>query len=626
MAASATEYTWWSDDKPASKLTALAEQLEKRQAARRAQLIHQLRLYGDKNIAGYRPASYARQPLRQDWAWLEQGSRLSLNVVRSCVDSATSQLVQNVPRPTWSTSGGDWSLIKKAKQKTKFADGLFYDGEYYKARRRGIKAMCLFGTGAAKILKRHGKVKYEPTFIGELLVDDMDGVNQAPRQMIQNKVYDREVLKALYPKGAKKIQAEGNADPEYFGRDPLCDQVLVREAWHLPSAPDEKDGRHIIAINSETLFSEPWTDEHFPFVFWRWSDELLGFWGTGLGHELAGIQFEINQLLLMIQQNMYLGGNIKFFLEKGAQIAKSQISNSLRGTIIEYTGTPPVYHVHDVVSAQILEHLRYLVEAAYNITGISQLAAQAQKPAGLNSGRSLLVYANQQSQRFMTVAQNDEDATLDAARIGIEAARQLYEAGEGYTVKYRRSRNWIEEIDIEDVIGDEDEFMLQCFPTSMLPRTPAGKLAMVEQMMAMGLETDVGKLKKLLDFPDLDAETDLDSAPYDIVDERIEMILDEGKLVGPHPYMNLVIARQRAQLAYLRAEQRGADPDRLDMLGQFIEMISDVEAKQAAATPAPAPPPLPGALPPGQPPVAGGAPPVPPAVPPAPAPPPAMLQ
>ena len=38
-----------------------------------------------------------------------------------------------------------------------------------------------------------------------------------------------------------------NDDREY-AYDGGADQVLVTEAWHLPSGPDANDGRHVIAI------------------------------------------------------------------------------------------------------------------------------------------------------------------------------------------------------------------------------------------------------------------------------------------------------------------------------------------------------------------------------------------
>lgn len=154
-----------------------------------------------------------------------------------------------------------------------------------------------------------------------------------------------------------------------------------------PVIKGSNDGRHVIAIDNFTLLDEEWERDTFPFCFIRWTERLLGFWGQGLAEQLTGIQVEINKLLRNIQEQMHLA-TPKVFVEAGSKISKAHINNEIWG-IIEYAGTPPTFYVPKTVSGEIFSHLDRLFSRAYEIAGVSVLAAQSKKPAGLESGVAL---------------------------------------------------------------------------------------------------------------------------------------------------------------------------------------------------------------------------------------------
>jgi hypothetical protein len=107
-------------------------------------------------------------------------------------------------------------------------------------------------------------------------------------------------------------------------------------------------------------------------------------------------------------------------------------------------------------------------------------------------------------------------------------------------------------------------------------------MAMVESLEARGY-IDRAQSLKLLDFPDIDAEMSLELAPMELIDERIQKIIDGDEYLAPHPRMDLDMALKRSMLAYQRGEQRGLPEDKLDRLGQFIDAISELQAKAAPA-------------------------------------------
>jgi len=67
-------------------------------------------------------------------------------------------------------------------------------------------------------------------------------------------------------------------------------------------------------------------------------------------------------------------------------------------------GTKPSYEVAPCVPQEMYAQLQRLIEYAYQQSGVSSLAAQGQKPAGLNSGEAIRNYDDIQSDRFAALA------------------------------------------------------------------------------------------------------------------------------------------------------------------------------------------------------------------------------
>ena len=138
----------------------------------------------------------------------------------------------------------------------------------------------------------------------------------------------------------------------------------------------------------------------------------------------------------------------------------------------------------------------------------------------------------------------------------------------------------------KDVDLDQDSYVLKVFPSSSLPSTPAGKLAMVNDLLgAQLISPETGK--KLLDFPDLEGELSLDRAAEDAIDKVIEQILDEGTYRPPEPFDDLQLTLKKMQAAYLRARNENAPEERLDIMRQYMleakALLDQAAAEQAMA-------------------------------------------
>ena len=239
------------------------------------------------------------------------------------------------------------------------------------------------------------------------------------------------------------------------------------------------DGKHIICIESATLYSEPWESQNFPFVFVRWTENPLSFWGNGLSKEVKGIQIEINKLLARIQEQMHLA-TPKVFIEDSAKIVQTHINNRVWGAI-KYRGTPPTFFVPRSVDNAMFSHLDRLHDRAYEMTGISQLSAQSKKPVGIESGRALREFSDIESERFMVVGQEYEKLFIDISKQLIGIIGDLHSSEEPFVAMSFDDKQ-LEKISWAEVDLEEDQYVMKIMPIGSLPQTPAAKLASVAEM------------------------------------------------------------------------------------------------------------------------------------------------
>ena len=552
---------WWDSKKDAHEgVMEVHEAIRDDQSYRKEQNLQNLRLYGNFYSSGLSSSNYARSKSTSI------RNRVTLNVIQSMCDTVTAKIAKNRPKATFLTSDGDYRMQRRAKLLDKFCEGQFYATGIYETAPRVFLDACVFGTGAMKIYEGEGGIKIERVFPDEIIVDDMEAVYGEPRQLFQVKYVDRDVLHALYPERRDEIYSAAAPEDESPERERV-NQIICIEAWHIPSGKDAGDGRHVICIDGATLLDEPYERDYFPFVFVRWTERLLGFYGQGLAEQLTGIQLEINKLLFNIQEQMHLA-KPKVFVEAGSKISKAHLNNETWG-VIEYRGAPPQFFVPRTVSGEIFSHLDRLFNRAYEITGISQLAAQSKKPAGLESGVALREFQDIETERFMITAQQYERVFLDAARQMIDIAREAAERGDTFEVVSHGDK-FIEKIRWKDINLKEDQYVMKIYPTNLLPTTPAGKLQKVIEMLQAGMLSQQ-EARGLLDYPDISAVNNMMMAAYDDIMFQIEQMLEHGRYFPPEPFSDIQLAMPLVRSAYLRAKVNNVPEERLDLLRRYLE-------------------------------------------------------
>lgn len=581
-------FDWWAaktEQKMAEQIHDYLQWLEQNQGYRSTRNMRNIRLYGNFDVNSFQSYSYARKETSTS-----NQNRVTLNVVRSMIDTVTAKITKNSPVPTFLTSGGDWNAQQKAKDLSKFIEGQFYATDLYEKRAFTFKDGCIFGTGAIKIYKENKDIKVERVFPEEIVIDDVEGFYGNPRQMHQTKFIHKDALIARFPNSKGAIETYSSSNTGYKDLRPRhSDLVLVVESWKKASSPGVDDGRHAITIEKHTLSDEKYDKTWFPFVFDRWNRTPYGFYGQGLADQLEGLQLEINKILRTIQISMHLVSIPKIFLEAGSKVVDSHLNNKIGG-VIRYAGTPPTPGQLGVIPRELFSHLDYLYNRAYEITGVSQLSAQSNKPSGLNSGKALRIYNDLESERFLDVAKRYEQGFLDAAAIMIEYAKELdleYKSEGGYEVMVH-GRNSVRKLKWQDVNLKEDQYVMKMYPASALSSSPAGRLQEVQELMEAGL---VGRDEglKLLDMPDLENFYTMSTAALADIEKQIDMIIQDSKYQTPEPFQDLEQGIKRFQAAYLHYKAQGAPDSKLELLRRWMSDANDLLQQSVNAQTAPVP-------------------------------------
>jgi len=509
--------------------------------------------------------------------------RPTFNLIQSAADTLISRISQSRPSPVFLTDNGDYKERLLAKKLNNFIQGEFYRTKAYEKSAVCLRDALVTGVGCLKVFKdQDNKVGLERVLLTELLVDPNESMYGYPRQLYQTKLVDRDVLMDSFPKFKTEIEEAAKAYPDSSAdaSKTVSDLIMVVEAWHLPSGPGAKDGRHTIACSAGTILDEDWEKDKFPFVFLHYSNRMLGFWSQGLAEQLMGTQLEINSLLYTISRAIKLVGVPRVFEEAGSKVVSAHHNNDI-GVIVKYRGTKPTYEVAPCNAPELYEHLQRMITYGYQQCGVSALDASSQKPQGLNSGEAIRTYDDISTDRFASLSRKYDNLFIDLAYLMIEEAKEICEIEGKYTTIYP-NKNGTKQIDLPK-LDMENPFIIQCFNQSSLPKDPAGRMAKVTEMIQSGM-ISIKEGRRLLDFPDIEQMERLANAGEERIFQYLDDIIEEGEYTGPDPFMDLQLAGELVVQYYNLYVSAKLEDDKQEMLRDFYNQVN---ALKTAATPPP---------------------------------------
>lgn len=584
---------WWkaaSADERGKQAIATASYIKQNQTSRNRQAALFARMYGNQPLWGPFGGDFNRMPYNN----YPNADRPTFNLIQACVDTLVSKMALTKPRPVFLTDNAKYKQRNLAKQLNNFIQGELYQTEAFEQAKLALRDACVLGDGFIKVLSADNKVRLERTLAAELLVDYNDGMYGSPQNLYQVKLIDRDVLLDLFPEKKSMVMA---AEQGFRGEQDIktvTDQVIVVEAWHLKSGAEAKDGSHIIACSSGTLFEEDYDKDTFPFAHITFSPRLVGYFGQGLAEQLMGTQIEINKLLITISRAINLVGVPRVLVENGSKVVKAHINDQI-GAILTYSGVKPEFINAMSNHPELYAQLQRLIEYGFQQSGVSMLSASSAKPEGLDSGAALREFDGIQSDRFATLQQTWDKLFVDLSYLITDQASDIAKETGKYQTVYP-NKDGTQEVDLPKADLIKDSYVIQCFNTSSLPRDPAGRKAYVVELLQAGM-IDIREARRLLDYPDLQQNEKLENAAEERILKALDEIVDEGKMTPPDSFLPPELCIKLSNQYINLYSVTDLDEERLALLRTYN---SQAMALQQAAMAAMAPPAMPGPAAPAQ--------------------------
>lgn len=593
---------WWKAEdkmKLAWELCGTASYLKTNQTYRIRQLAVSIRLYCGLPVYNYAGATVAKM----DKSKTLPDERPSFNLIESITDTLVSRISQNEYQPKFLTDGADYRQRHLAMQLNSFVLGEFYQTKAYDKATMALRDAIVTGTGALKVYAgEDNKVCIDRVMTTDLYMDENDCLNGEPQQLIQLKLVDRDKLisNTASIKGARAIiehtpMAYPDNSPD-SGRT-TSDQVMAIEGWKLASGPNRDapgytPGRHTIVTQAGVILDEEYHKTKFPFVFIKYADPFLGFWGQGVATRLFGTQVSINRIMYTIARAIQLVGVPRVFIEQSSKVVKAHNNNEI-GVIITYSGTKPSYEIAPCNAPELYEERDRLIQYGFKQEGMSDMQATGTKPAGLDSGEAIRNADDINSDRFSQTSKKFENMHIDLAYLITETAMDIAKETGSYQTVYP-NKDGTKQIDLPKMDILKNPFVIKCFSESSLPRTPAGRIATVTEQVQAGM-LSLKEGRRLMNFPDLEENEKLDNASEERIFQILDKIVEDGKYTMPDTFLDLQLATtlvvQYINL-YLAAN---LEEEKADMLRKFFTQVQALQ--QAAMPPQMAPAPTPTANP-----------------------------
>lgn len=571
-------HNWWeapeedADDQDliqrSNSLISYAQGLENMQSEIHQQNLWNAQLYSNRELAAF------------DWgsghfsrASMTPVSRLGENLVEMVVDTLVSLIGKNRPKAKPVCRGASWKVRRQAKKLDKFLYGEFIRNRVYEIGKRVFRDACVFGFGAVHI-KLDGPSSdaascIERVFPDELMVDQAEtAACGRPRHLYRRRVLPVEIVAEMYDVDPEELLEAAGTEPYLDNRQVGKGWVVLVEGWQL-------QGRYVAAVRGmPPLADKPWKHDHFPFVFYHYSDPLSGFYTAGAVEKALNYQIRLNEINEVIRDAQDLMARPRILVAQGSQVSPAEFDN-LVGRIIKYTGIKPEPTNWPAVSAELYNERDRCVSTCLAQFGLNAASTTAQMPSGFRADSSAAVreYNQLQDGRLADPAQRFEQFYLDVADMIVKVIRAS--GSKPKTVWYSGGKKArMDVIEWEHIDLEESAYVLQLEASSILNLTPAAMKDELEKQLAQGLISPE-RYQLELSMPDQEGAYSLLAAAAEDIEETIEE-LEDGKRPRPMPFQDLVNGVETVSMALLRARRYPDCP--AYVLQDFIDWIDSARS------------------------------------------------
>lgn len=420
----------------------------------------------------------------------------NINVIKSVIDTLLSNIADEKVRPYFTPNNSDYKTKKLVKQIQRYFDAVYDNVDIHSKTVLAFLSACIFGVGYIWINPFTYEIENLPTWTVGLLHTEELYSKEPTKMLVKMMNFPTTVLKQKY-----NVQSSKDYETVSIYLD-----------------TEEKSAELFVGTTSKKKIKLE--SSHLPIVEIRYTKGILGSKGRGIVEELDGIQTQIDLINAKISAAAQLTSANTTYVIEGSNLKPSDIDNRV-GKVYGIkmppgVSAPPVVNVTPVPFDPMWQKLLdYYIDQAYNIVGVNKLDAQAQKPAGLDSGVALQTMEDISSNRFQTQLQNFIRAYTDLAKKIID----IMPEDEEILPANQSSVKW------KDIKKASDEFKVQYSAATALSKDPQERLKQIIQLSEMGL-IGADKLATYLDSPDFSEALSGATAVTDAIENCIQLALD----------------------------------------------------------------------------------------------------
>lgn len=528
------------------------------------------------------------------------------NLIRSACDTAQADIAgRQRPKPMFMTTGADWKARRRAKKQDMFVEAQMClpQGAYedtWQVMLTGFHDSTKIGDGIIKVWgdTEQEKVRVERCFPWEIYVDARDARYGDPQNLFHVYTMDRDIAIDLFCN--VEGDAEGNAIREaalesaeattssaFDLTKRVVDSVKIREAWRLP-LNDKKPGKHAIVVDGCALVEEEWTRPNFPFLRIPWNRSSVGYWGIGIAEEGERQQMELNDISARMSDRIKICSTRRTYVNPDAvKIEDMQIGGESEIIIAlkDMSQRPSEEPVNPISPAEF-QYKQDTITRFYELRGVSQMTANAQKPPGVDAAVAMQTLNDIQTVRFLPKARGYETAFVTLGKLFVQAAHDVAKKNGGFLVKWPGKR-FLRELNWNEVSLGEDTYQVRVAPVSQFSRDPAAVIETAKEFMDLGIISPE-MFAKMVQLPDFDDMMNRKTAETEWIEELMNRYLDamsdaELKKLGgyetPEPFFTnppAVVAQCVA--IYWEAKRDGAPEFCLSLIRRYITEMMPPEA------------------------------------------------
>lgn len=576
-----TKRDWWNlpKDQIAAGITDIVNRIDQTNSGWKKRMMRYARMYGNDENLGLSNSASLNQGNSQT------NNLPTYNIIQSGVDTLASKIVRDDPSPYYITNGADYFTKLRAEKQTQFTQGVFYSsGLYALARNKIFRDAAVYGRGVVQFeyqdWTKDKKIVADWVFIDELKIDPFDSARGFPRSIHRSKMIQTELLLARFGKDPEKAQwireASTLASSRFTSLETVIDWVVYNESWHLANGKDNP-GRYVISLGDKLLLDEPYEYDDYSgcLAFFQYYQKPVGMAGRGIPETIQSGQYEINKILLAIQQCQELQARPLIFVDSDSKVSNdSLLNNRIARLIKRKPGSKIDFVTPQGAPPEFYSHLANWMNWCRQEIGITDTSQSGAVRPGVDSAVAMREQVDIESTRYVQVAKNWEQFFVDCAHVVMKLGKKAYDKDKTYSVRYYDKKyNVLRDIPWSKIAPEEDGYVIQCDTVSAFPKSAAGRIQTVTDFISNNFIGRERGLELLGLDPDLEGDIKLQTSTLRLVEKRLSQMVEDAKYFHPTPQMNLTLAQLIAEQTCAMLEAEDCPDERLDLVRQYITEI-----------------------------------------------------